>query len=610
MFFESSKPPPAAPLAQETPLLSDSVSAGTEANLTPQANATIMMVDDEPITMEVVQTFLEDAGYERFLLIEDSRIAFDKILDQRPDILLLDLMMPHVNGFEILEKIRSHPQIAYLPVIMLTSSSEAETKLQALDKGATDFLAKPVDPSELALRVRNTLAAKAYQDQLAYYDPVTNLPNRKRFLDRLEWSMRQADRQDSQLAVLHITLSQFKRVYDTFGPRVSEQVIKQVAIRIQECVRSSDAVGHDYAGENDKSMLYRLGGNEFSVLCTQLQQTENSAKVATRILEAMQPPFDAEGTEVQMPASIGIAGYPGDADNIESLIQKAVIASAQTGERGGADFQFYSSQMNINSLQRIQLEADLRHALENDELLLYYQPKVDVKSNRLVGVEALIRWQKPDGKMVFPDQFIPLAEESGLIVPVGEWVLKTACTQLALWQAQGNWINVAVNLSAKQFYAGTLIDTVSRIIDQSGIDPGYLTLELTESLLMDDTTLAIGTLDGLMRLKPKISMDDFGTGYSSLSYLKTFPLNELKIDRSFLTGVNASRQDQALVSAIVYLAHEFGLQVVAEGVEDASQLAFLAGIGCDQYQGYLFSKPVPVAQIDPLLASRSILHKG
>ncbi len=568
-----------------------------------------MMVDDEPITMEVIQTFLEDAGYERFRLIEDSRLAFDEILELRPDILLLDLMMPNIGGFEILEKIRAHPQIGYLPVIILTSSCEAETKLQALDKGATDFLAKPVDPSELALRVRNTLAAKAYQDQLAYYDPLTNLPNRRLFLDRLQWSMRQADRQGSHLAVLHITLSQFKRVYETFGPEVSEQLIKLVANRIQDCVRSSDLVGYNSAGEKDSNVLFRIGGSEFSVLCTQLQQTESSAKAAARILDAMQSIFDIGGTEVQMPPSIGIAGYPGDADDIESLTQKAVIAAAQASEKGGAGFEFFSGEMNIKSLQRIHMEADLRHAIANNELLLYYQPKVSVKSNAVVGVEALIRWRKPNGQMVFPDQFIPLAEESGLIIPVGEWVLKTACAQLAAWQAQGIWISIAVNLSAKQFYAGTMIDTVSRIIDESGIDPSYLTLELTESLLMDDTSLAVGTLRGLTELKSKISMDDFGTGYSSLSYLKSFPLNELKIDRSFMTGLNASRQDQALVSAIVYLAHEFGLSVVAEGVEDPSQLAFLSGIGCDQYQGYLFSKPVPVAEIAPMLASQGIQRR-
>ncbi|MCP4289794.1 MAG: EAL domain-containing protein [Gammaproteobacteria bacterium] len=570
------------------------------------ANSTIMMVDDEPTTMEVVQTFLEDAGYQRFVLIDDSREAFENILEHRPDILLLDLVMPHVTGFDILKRVRTHPQLSYMPVIILTSSSEADTKLQALDEGATDFLAKPVDPSELALRVRNTLAAKAYQDQLAYYDPLTNLPNRRLFVDRLEWAMRQTDRNNNHLAVLHITLNQFKRIYDTFGPMAGEEVIKQVANRIHGCIRNSNVVGHTHSNENDRNELYRLGGNEFSLLCTQLSDTETTAVIASRILRAMKQIFDVKGTEIQMPISIGIAGYPEDAGDIEVLIQRAVIASAQASEKGKARFEFFSKEMNIKSLQRIHMEADLRHAIENDELLLFYQPQVDIKSNKVVGVEALIRWQKPDGRMVFPDQFIPLAEETGLIIPIGEWALKTACRQLALWQNQGIWVSVAVNLSAKQFYEGNLVETVSQTIADSGIDPRYLTLELTESLFMDNAKLAVSTLGGLMALQPKISMDDFGTGYSSLSYLKSFPLNELKIDRSFITDISTNQKDQALVFAIVYLAHEFGLQVVAEGVADESQLEYLASIGCDQYQGYLFSKPVPLANIAPMLTPIAI----
>jgi len=610
MLLENFKQLSIQPLTREWPRFVAPVISEIKDDMVLLANATIMMVDDEPITMEVVQTFLEDAGYERFLLIEDSRIAFEKILEQRPDILLLDLVMPHINGFEILEKVRAHSELRYLPVIMLTSSSEAETKLQALDKGASDFLSKPVDSSELALRVRNTLAAKAYQDQLAYYDPPTNLPNRRLFQDRLMWSLKQADREQTHLAVLHISLNQFRRVYDTFGSRISDQVIKQAAIRINGCVRDSDAVGHAHPLEWNNFVLYRLGGNEFSVLCTNLTQAEKSSTVAARILAAMEPPYTVEDTEVQLPASIGIAGYPGDAIDAETLTQCAVIAGAQAGEKGGSQFVYFSDEMNNKSLQRLQMEADLRHAIENDELVLHYQPKVAIKSNEVVGVEALIRWQRSNGKLVLPSEFISLAEESGLILSVGEWVLQTACAQLAIWQAQGNWITLSVNLSAKQLYTANLIETVARIIAESGIDPSYLTLELTESVFMDDTELSIETLKSLMALKAKISMDDFGTGYSSLSYLKSFPLNELKIDRSFLKDINHSRQNQALVSAIVYLAHEFGLQVVAEGVESASQLKFLAGIGCDQYQGYLFSRPVPVEDIAPMLESRGIQPGG
>ena len=296
------------------------------------------------------------------------------------------------------------------------------------------------------------------------------------------------------------------------------------------------------------------------------------------------------------------------ADVVFAGRRQRVLAAAQAAEKGETTFEFYSDQMNLTSLQRLQMEADLRHAIQNDELVLHYQPKVDIKTNQVTGVETLVRWQRTTGELVYPNNFIPLAEECGLIHAIGVWVLQTACRQLAQWQSQGKWIHVAVNLSAKQLYGGGLVETVAQIIDASGVDPSYLTLELTESLFMEDADYTVQTLTRLMALHTRISMDDFGTGYSSLSYLKAFPLHELKIDRSFLNGVNANRHDQALVSAIVYLAHEFGLTVTAEGVEEASQLEFLATIGCDQYQGYLFSKPLPVAQITPMLSSCGIVN--
>jgi EAL domain-containing protein (putative c-di-GMP-specific phosphodiesterase class I) len=285
------------------------------------------------------------------------------------------------------------------------------------------------------------------------------------------------------------------------------------------------------------------------------------------------------------------------------LIQCAVGASAQANAHGKGGFYFYSSDLNAKSLERLQLEADLRHAIfAGDQLLLHYQPKVDVKSGQITGVEALIRWQKPDGQLVFPDSFIPLAEETGLILPIGEWVLREACAQLARWQGQGLWIQVAVNLSVKQFHAGNLVELVTDILKHSGVDKQYLTLELTESLLMDNAEEAVETLSRLIILGVKISMDDFGTGYSSLSYLKRFPLHELKIDRSFLMDMTRDSDDQALVAAMIYLAHEFGLKVVAEGVEKQEQLEILLGLNCEEYQGYFFSRPVSALDLAPMLS--------
>lgn len=563
--------------------------------------ATIMMVDDEETTMEIMRAYLEDAGYQHFVLEEDSSRAMEQIEEHRPDILLLDLMMPKVPGFEILQHVRNHPKLKHLPVIILTSSSDAETKLQALDRGATDFLAKPVDPSELKLRVRNTLAARAYQNQLAYYDALTKLPNRSLFLDRLAWFIQRAERHHDNLVLLHITLNQFKRLSTTFGPEISDQLISQIAERMSSCMRRSDVFGRGIPDSTELDSLFRVDGDEFSLLCPTMAHAEHATKLASRILKVMESPFNANGTEVYISPSIGIASFPADATDVTALIQCAVGASTQANLNGKGGFNFYSSELNSQSLERLRMEADLRHAIEGDQLLLYYQPKVEVKSGRIIGVEALVRWQKPDGTLIFPDQFIPLAEETGLIISLGEWVLKEACSQLARWQAQGIRLQVAVNVSAKQFNDGYLVHLVRETLQSTGIDATYLTLELTESLLMGNAEQAVETLNHLMALGPKISMDDFGTGYSSLSYLKRFPIHELKIDRSFLTDITHNPEARALVSAMIYLAHEFSLTVVAEGVENQEQLDLLSNLNCDHYQGYFFSRPIRVEALASLL---------
>ncbi len=563
--------------------------------------AVIMMVDDETTTMDVMQTFLEEAGYQRFVQIEESSQAMPKLEDLRPDILLLDLIMPEVSGFEILQFIRNHSVLCHLPVIILTSSSDAETKLEALDHGATDFLAKPVDPSELILRVRNTLAAKAYQNQLAYYDALTQLPNRSLFLDRLAWFLQEAECHDHNLVMLHISLPQFKRVHNTFGPQVGDQVIKQIADRIQACVRGTDIVGRGIEEDEELTCLFHVGGDEFSVVCPHMIHPENATKIASRIIGIMSFPFDADGTEVTIAPHIGIASYPGDANTVENLVQCAVGASAQANTKEQGDYQFYSVEMNRKSQEYLQLEAALRHAIEAEQLLLHYQPQIDVKSGHIQGVEAVVRWEHPNGEILPPDDFIPLAEQSGMILQLGEWVLKEACAQLTCWQEEGKWINVSVNLSAKQFHTGNLVEIVRDTLTSYNFDQSYLTLELTESLIMENIQQAVETLNQLILLGVKISMDDFGTGYSSLSYLKHLPLHELKIDRAFMTGITDNPKDKALVSAIIYLAHEFGLKVVGEGVENQEQLDMLASLKCDEYQGYFFSSPISALTFTKIL---------
>jgi len=553
-------------------------------------DATIMMIDDEPITMEVVRTFLEDAGYRNFLLVDDSTQGLEQLRRHRPDVLLLDVVMPEVSGFDILSMLRDDPEFAHMPVIILTSSSDAETKLQALDKGATDFLSKPVDPSELALRVRNTLGAKAYQDQLAYYDVLTNLPNRRLFLDRADWAIEGAQREDGKVAMLHIAFDDFKRVTDTLGPRVGDEVLKQLAQRLVENVRGSDTVSHDSPESETWFDVFTLGGADYSVLAPSVRSITDAAIIGRRIIEAMKAPLNADGTDVYLVPSIGIAGYPEDGSNTASLLKMAMGASSQAHD---ADrLQFFSSAMNRDSLSRLRMEADLRGAVDNAEFRLLYQPKVNVVSGRIIGAEALLRWQRDNGEVVSPMNFIPVAEETGLILPIGERVIAEACKQLAQWRDEGLDIGVSVNISARQFFKGELLELVHAAVTDAGIEPSMLTLEVTESVLIDRVQQATDTLQQLRDLGFRISIDDFGTGYSSLSYLKCFQVDEVKIDRSFLVDVARSREDRALITAVTYLSHKLGARVCAEGIEDKAQLGFLKKVKCDEYQGYLCSRPI------------------
>ena len=559
-------------------------------------NAAIMMVDDEPITMEVVQTFLEDAGYRQFILVDDSTRAMDELRRQRPDVLLLDVVMPEITGFDILQMLRADEEFSHLPVIILTSSSDAETKLEALDLGATDFLSKPVDPSELALRVRNTLAAKAYQDQLAFYDILTNLPNRQLLHQRSEWMIDRAKYDNSSVAMLHIAFEDFKRVTDTFGPKTGDDVLRQLAKRLQSNLQPSGVVERPEANGGLIGEAFRLGTSDFCMLLPAVGDTADAAIAGRRVLELMQQPFDAASTEIYLTPSIGVAAYPGDGDDAGELLRFAVGASSQAMTSGGDRLQFYSPEANKASLRRLHFEAELRRAVENNDFRLLYQPKVDVKTGQIVGTEALIRWHN-QGVVIPPLEFIPVAEETGLILQIGKWVLFEACEQLARWRDQGIDTKVAVNISACQFYDSDLVGLVSAALAKTAVDPGALTLEVTESLIMTHLEEAELTLQRLRKLGLQISIDDFGTGYSSLSYLKRLSVDEVKIDRSFLLDVSGSREDQALISAVTYLAHTLKYTVCAEGVEEAAQLKFLQRVKCDHYQGYLCSRPVSADEI-------------
>jgi len=556
-------------------------------------DAKIMMVDDEPTTLAVIRSFLKRDGYQNFILIDDSRRALKAIEETCPDVLLLDLMMPEVSGFDILKAVRRHPKLGHLPVIILTASEDADDKLHCLDLGATDFLAKPVDPSELRLRVRNTLTAKAYLDQLAYYDRQTNLPNRHTFIDHLEWTLNWSKHNVNQFALLSIELDQFDAISDTVGLFAGDEVLREISDRLKKVTQQEDSPGRLDSAEKPDSHLSRFEGGVFTLLLHRISTEREAAQVAKRILESIRQPVAIENTEIYFTASIGIAIYPTENKETDDLLQLASSARNYAKNQGGDRFQFSSQRIEQQYKRRLKLEAALRKALEKNELILYYQPRVDIQTGALVSVEALLRWKWTDGRIILPTEFIPMAEETGLIIPIGKWVINRACAQLAKWHRKKKiMIGMSVNLSAIQFLDRKLPEVVKEIIERHGIEPEFLTFELTENILLNDIDEKIEVMSRLKSLGVKLAIDDFGTGFSSLSYLRQLPLDELKIDKSFVTSLLDEEKSRALASSVIYLGRNLGLLTVAEGVEKNGQLDFLQQQRCDLYQGALFSMPI------------------
>lgn len=440
---------------------------------------------------------------------------------------------------------------------------------------------------------RNRMRQKML-DHLAYHDSLTGLPNRLMFSHRLTQSLARARKRGTSVAVMFMDLDRFKLINDTLGHNLGDMLLEQVADRLTDTLRGVGTIA-------------RMGGDEFTAVLTGVKSAEDANDAARKALDAVSKPFILDGREMYITVSIGIALYPVHGENAEMLVRNADAAMYKAKEYGKNTYYLYTDSINAAAMHKMILEAELRGALEREELAVYYQPVVRLGTREIIGTEALVRWQHPRLGLVPPNRFIPLAEETGLIVPIGEWVLRTACAQNKVWQDAGySPLGVAVNISARQLQQGDLIATVKEVLDQTGLEPRWLELELTEGSLVQNVDVATAVLRQLKQIGVHVSIDDFGTGYSSLSHLKRFPVNTVKIDRSFVRNINTNHDDAAIAGAVVAMAHSLKLKVIAEGVETLEQLEFLKSLNCDEMQGYFISEPVPAEDLIQLVQQANL----
>lgn len=692
----------------------------------------ILIVDDDPAQRLLLTEVLEQAG---FIVVEasDGLEALKLFVQDPPDLVLMDIKMPVMNGLEACAGMRQLPRGKDIPIVLVTGAEDHESIRQAFEVDATDFITKPVIWPILSHRVRYLLKASAafkklrrserqlshtqkiaamgnwewdivrskfrlsdqmyplfginqqefdgsydsffnlihpddkiaveeafnrtlnvgclfnidhriilpdnservvqqqgelaFSDEgkpvrmrgamqdiskrkiveeqirhLAYYDVLTGLPNRAHFKEHADRTLMQARNNGTKVALMFLDLDEFKRINDTLGHGTGDELLKCIAQKLATGIRASDSVAKLEQTTPAPPTLSRLGGDEFTILFDGFVSAEQIAHVGQRILDQLSEPVVIGTQELVVTCSIGVAVFPDDGEDVDALMRYADIAMYQAKQDGKNNFQFYSKQKNTHTTARLDLETRLRRALERDQLVLHYQPQVLAKTGGIIGLEALIRWQDPETGLVPPNKFIPIAEESGLILPIGEWVMQTACNQAASWQKNGfKPMKMSVNLASDQFRQHNFTQNVLKCLERSGLSPHFLELEMTESTLMQQIKQTVISLNSLKEMGVTLAIDDFGTGYSSMSYLKKFPLDTLKIDRSFIADMTTNDSDASIVKAIIALAKSLGLTSIAEGVELEEQLIYLCEMECDQIQGYFYSRPLPANEMEQYL---------
>ncbi|MCK5613069.1 EAL domain-containing protein [Candidatus Pacearchaeota archaeon] len=609
----------------------------------------ILIVEDSLTQAMQLQFFLEKNGYT-VTTANNGQEGTDFARKVEPSLVISDIVMPQMDGYEMCGIIKSDEQLKGIPVILLTSLSNPQDVIKALACKADNFVTKPYDEKFLLSRIQHILVNKemrhrgtpemgievffagethfitsdrmqivdllfsTYENavernkelmrmqlelkeaneklsELAKFDSLTGIANRRMYQKFLKMELERSMRHNLNVAVLFMDLDNFKDVNDTKGHDIGDLLLQNVAERVKSCVRPED-------------LIARLGGDEFAIVLVETRSADDAAVVAEKILSNLAKPHNLEGHEIISTFSIGIAVFPGSGKTVEDLGKAADIAMYHAKKSGKNNYQFFEPDMQKQAMQRMQMEKDLRTCLDNNELSLYYQPQIETRTGNIIGLEALLRWQHPTFGAVSPAVFIPIAEKSGLIGPLGEWVLESACSQNAKWHKKNGSpfkVAVAVNVSLKQLRYKSFWELVKNILDKTGLDAHDLEIELTESTVMEDPEAAIILLEKIHNLGVRIAIDDFGTGYSSLSYLRRLPIDSLKIDLSFVQNIGKSNNDETIIKAIIALAHNLSLQVTAEGVETQAQLDFLKAHQCDIMQGFYFEKPMPVDDVEKLI---------